>query len=249
MPESMTCAVIIKMMSSTSTTSTKGVTLISESAVVPWNRRRTDAPPLLTVIAIRSPSVSAFRQIEELEREVVHTGAHFLDDVAEVVVGDGRGNSREKAYGSGDQRLGNPGANGAQTGAPSRTELFKGADNAQYGSEQSDERAHRRGCGQPAHVAFQFGQFFAGAELQGALDRDGVVDGAASLHLAGYFLVAEVEQRDQRSGTELFTGHPNRIQAVGLPERSQESGVGASGPAKSAPLGEDDGPGEDRKDQ
>src|SRR5882762_2436928 len=156
MPESMTCAVIIKMMSSTSTTSTKGVTLISESAVVPWNRRRTDAPPLLTVIAIRSPSVSAFRQIEELEREVVHTGAHFLDDVAEVVVGDGRGNSREKAYGSGDQRLGNPGANGAQTGAPSRTELFKGADNAQYGSEQSDERTHRRGCGQPAHVAFQF---------------------------------------------------------------------------------------------
>src|SRR5947199_10600767 len=95
-PESMTCAVIMKMMSSTSTTSTKGVTLISESAVVPWNRLRPDAPPLLTVIAIRSASVRAFRQIEELEREIVHTGAHFLDDVAEVVVGDGRGNSREQ---------------------------------------------------------------------------------------------------------------------------------------------------------
>src|SRR4029077_19392203 len=108
-PESITCAVIMKMMSSTSTTSTKGVTLISESADVPWNRRRPDVPPLLTVIAIRSLSVSAFRQIEEFECEVVHAGAHFLDDVAEVVVGNGRGNGREQAHSGGNQRFGNSG--------------------------------------------------------------------------------------------------------------------------------------------
>ena len=40
MPNSITCAVSMKMMSSTSTTSTKGVTLISDSAVPPRPRRR-----------------------------------------------------------------------------------------------------------------------------------------------------------------------------------------------------------------
>ena len=41
----MTCAVIMKMISKTSTTSTNGVTLISESAVVPYDRRLPDEPP------------------------------------------------------------------------------------------------------------------------------------------------------------------------------------------------------------
>src|SRR5579859_6859036 len=249
MPESITCAVIMKMMRRTSTTSTNGVTLISESAVVPWNRRRPDVPPLLTVIAIGSLPVGALGQVKKFEREVVHAGAHFLDDVAEVVVGDRRGNSREQADGGGNQSFRNPGADGAEARGALQAQLFEGADDAEDRSKQSDKRTDRRRCREPAHVAFQFGQFFAGAELQSALDGDGVVDGAARLDLAGYFLVPEVEQHDQRSGAELFAGHPDGIQPVGLAERPQEPGISSPGPAKRAPLGEDDGPGEYRKDQ
>jgi hypothetical protein len=48
------------------------VTLISESAGDPWNRRRPDdPPPLLTVIAMGSLSVRAFGHVKKLEPKVV----------------------------------------------------------------------------------------------------------------------------------------------------------------------------------
>src|SRR5690348_5218082 len=103
MPNSITCAVILKMISSTSTTSTNGVTLISESAGVPWNRRRPGAPPPLTLIAMPSLPVAAFSQIQEFEREVVHARSNFLEDVAEVVIENGCRNRRCQAHRCRDQ--------------------------------------------------------------------------------------------------------------------------------------------------
>src|ERR1700689_1756936 len=173
MPNSITCAVIIKMMSSTSMTSTKGVTLISESAGDPWNRRRPDdPPPLLTVIAIGSLSVRAFGHVEELEGEVVQPGADLLDRVAKLVVSNGRGDGRQQAEGGRDQRFRYSRTHRAQARAALRPELLEGADDAQHGAKQPDEGADRCRRGQPAHVAFQLGQLFARSQLQGALERD-----------------------------------------------------------------------------
>src|SRR3982074_2079751 len=104
-PNSITCAVSMKMINSTRTTSTSGTTFISERVLCdPRNRLRPLFPP---------PSEKAiflilellFRQVQKLEREVLHTGAEFLNAVSEVVVEDGRGNGRDQSHGGCDQRV------------------------------------------------------------------------------------------------------------------------------------------------
>src|SRR5471032_3032852 len=98
MPNSMTCAVSMKMISSTSTTSTKGVTLISDRVEVVPRLRDPYPPPLppprlpppLTDNAIALlPAETALGHVQELERKVIHAGANFADGVAEMVVCDG----------------------------------------------------------------------------------------------------------------------------------------------------------------
>ena len=115
MPNSITCAVSMKMMSRTSTTSTNGVTLISAMACA--------AAPAATGIRRhwwRRPCATlpetALGQVEELEREIVHAGAQFADQVAEVVIEDGRGDGGEQADRGGDQRLGDAGRDGLEAG-------------------------------------------------------------------------------------------------------------------------------------
>src|SRR5690349_11708854 len=81
------------MISNTSDTSTKGVTLISESGVPP---RRDRLPPLLRVIAILL-SEAPFRQVQELERKIVETRADLPNGVSENVVEDGCRYGRQQA--------------------------------------------------------------------------------------------------------------------------------------------------------
>src|SRR5262249_4886180 len=96
----------MKMISSTSTTSTNGVTLISESDPLPPRRREPNPlpPPLppLTEIAMLL-SEGPFRQVQKLEREIVHASAQFTNPVAEEVVEDRCRNRRREAHGGRDQ--------------------------------------------------------------------------------------------------------------------------------------------------
>src|SRR5579859_7083634 len=78
MPNSITCAVSMKMMSSTSTTSTNGVTLISARLGEPPRRREPYPPPLVDIAMALLP-VRPLRHVEELHGEVVHARAHFAD--------------------------------------------------------------------------------------------------------------------------------------------------------------------------
>src|SRR5579862_10057157 len=144
-PDSTTCAVIMKMMSNTSTTSTNGVTLISDIAAEPWKRRRPPPPfpPPLTLMAT-SVSEASFGQVHELEREVVHLGAHLLNRVAEHVEEDGGGNGGDQAHGGRDQRFRDAWPDRFQAGAAHPTQVFKRADDAEHRAQQSDER---RGAG------------------------------------------------------------------------------------------------------
>jgi hypothetical protein len=103
--------------------------------------------------------------------------------------------------------------------------------------------------GEPAHIAFQFGQLLAGTQLQRAFERDFVVDGAARFHLPGHFVVSEIEKRHQGRGAKLLARHHNRLQAVRLPKGAYESGIRMPRAPERAPLGENDGPREDGKDQ
>ena len=87
----------MKMMSNTSTTSTKGMMLISAHGF----RRPAEAPP-----ASPRPGLPqgdrhflfaevSLGHIEKFQRKVFHAGADLFDRMAEVVVGHGCGNGRE----------------------------------------------------------------------------------------------------------------------------------------------------------
>src|SRR5665213_1079826 len=150
----MACAVIMKMMSNTSATSTNGVTLISAMAETP----RLDRPPLAppTVIAIRLFSETALDQVQELERKIIQLSADFLERVTEMVVRHGRGYGGEQARGGCDQRVRNARSHKCQTGTARATEILKGANDSQNRSEQSDKRRHRSRGRQPTQVLFKF---------------------------------------------------------------------------------------------
>src|ERR1043165_2162005 len=113
-PYSITCAVSMKMISNTSTTSTNGVTLISDS-ICPPPRRRDPKPPPLTDNAM-SLSETTFRHIEEFERKIVHARPDFADRVAEIVIENRRRDGREKPDGGRDERLRDAGSHRLEAG-------------------------------------------------------------------------------------------------------------------------------------
>ncbi len=68
MPYSMTCAVIMKMMSNTSTTSTNGVTLISESAETPRPRRPLFIPPTLIATGVTVLGLFSEAPLDQIQK-------------------------------------------------------------------------------------------------------------------------------------------------------------------------------------
>src|ERR1700733_15296047 len=76
-PNSITCAVSMKIISSASTTSTNGTMLISASAGVPRKRPRPSPLELLRENAML-PLQTSFGQVQELEHEVFHARGEFL---------------------------------------------------------------------------------------------------------------------------------------------------------------------------
>src|SRR5260370_35907293 len=85
-PNSITCAVSMKMISSTRTTSTSGTTLISASELTPRKRPRLPVPAELVVENAMSVIEASFHEIQELKDEIFHAGAEFLDRAPKYVV-------------------------------------------------------------------------------------------------------------------------------------------------------------------
>src|SRR5579864_3126748 len=161
-PNSITCAVSMKMMSKTRTTSTNGTILISASEVVPRNRPRLIPPeevPSEKAMLLHA----SFGEVQELEHEVFHARGKLLDGVPEQIVEYRCWNSGGQTHRGGDQGLGNSRRNRAQAGCSGVSELLEGVDNAPDGAEQSDE-GRDRGCrGKQWHVAFEPGDLLAHA--------------------------------------------------------------------------------------
>src|SRR5271157_5680865 len=168
MPNSITWAVSMKMMSSTSTTSTNGVTLISDRLAPPPRRREPYPPPPLTDKAMALLSQTALGQVQEFQGKVVHARADLPDSVAENVVENSRRDGGCQPRRRGNQRFRDARRHRAQAGRAHLSQFVKRADNAQHRAEQPNERRNRRGRGQPAHVALQLGDLFAHSQLQGA---------------------------------------------------------------------------------
>src|ERR1700735_5423028 len=113
MPDCSTGAVTMKMIRSTSTTSTSGVMLISASEVRVW--------PELAVKATRGLPLhrflfgaDLFQAIQQFAGEVVHAGAELAQRSGELIVGDHCRDRDQQTGGGGDQGLRNSGRYSAQ---------------------------------------------------------------------------------------------------------------------------------------
>src|ERR1035437_5286668 len=255
-PNSITCAVSMKMISSTSTTSTSGTILISESAPLPAPKRRRPRPLLVPLVPLTEKAMlirlaleHALDRVLEFEREVFHARAHLFNDVPEIIIENRSGNSRKQTQGGSEQRIGNARRHGPHAGGAGEAQGLESFDDAEYGPEQAHERRDRSRGSQPAHAAFQLGDLFADAQLKGALHCHWVGNAAALGYLAIDFAIAEIEHRDQRGGGELLAGGGDGIQPVRLAKSAKKILVGRSRAPEHEPFREDDRPGEQRKKQ
>src|SRR5437667_2071338 len=136
--------VIMKMISSTSIMSAIGVTLMSALTLLrPNPRLATDLTSLLQEI------------VDELRRRIVHFDGERFDSVGERVERHHRGHSHEETERRGNQRLRNSSGNGRDTGGLFRFHALERVDDADGGSEESDEWRHGSDRSQTAQASFQ----------------------------------------------------------------------------------------------
>src|SRR5215475_13921929 len=184
-------AVIMKMIRSTSMTSTNGVTLISAFS----------SSPLPAFIAMagrpgqrRSAQEVPLDDVEVVLLEGVHLGAQHPDPAREVVVrhhGRDRGDQADRGR---EQRLGDVRADGGERGGggPRRAarigrDVEEREQDAHHGAEQADERRGRSGGGEERNH---------GLEL-GGLDQLGAAQRALDVRQVALAVVAQVLVRGQ----------------------------------------------------
>src|SRR6185437_8067150 len=148
--------VTIKMISSTSTTSTSGVTLM-DACILEVSPSRIRV--LLRVCGRLGDAVDLRRfeeAIHELSGSPIHLDVKIFNPAREVVErSDGR-NGHEDAQRRGDQRFSDAARNYRHTAGPSGRDVSKSVDDAGYGTEKTDERCCRADCSQEPKTLFQF---------------------------------------------------------------------------------------------
>src|SRR5882724_5268479 len=201
MPDCRIGAVIMKMISRTSTTSTNGTMLISESEVCVC--LESDGIGTLFSWALQLPfSIEGFLDLRgDFESECVKTLRQIANVLQKLIIKDNRWDGGEKACGGGDQRFSNARRYGAQAGGASAPQTCEGVDNAPDRAEQTDERRNRASGGQPGHAFLDPANFFSGGQLHGDGNRRKALEfgsGGARRDLALQFPVAPGINRSER---------------------------------------------------
>src|SRR5664280_2030077 len=138
-------AVTMKMTRSTSMTSTRGVTLMSEKAFASSSSLKATCRPALGEVALG--------QVHELELEVAHLGARRAHLPAEVVVRDERGHRGDEAGGGVDEGFRDARRHDDDRRRALLGDLLERDHDAHDGSEEADERRGRGGGGEERHPA------------------------------------------------------------------------------------------------
>src|SRR5437867_850488 len=124
----------MKMISSTSTTSTSGVTLMADWIL-----------PGLTGRMGRS--LDRFRhlaqEVHELGRSLVHLDLELIELARELVEGDDGRDRDEDAQSRRDQGLGDTARHDGHPSGPVRRDTPEGVDDPDHSAEQTDERRRR----------------------------------------------------------------------------------------------------------
>src|SRR2546428_3688115 len=133
-PFSMWGAMTMKMIRSTSTTSTSGVTLMADW-VLPGLTGRMGRP--------RDRFRYLEQEVHELGRSLVHLDLELVEPARELVEGhDGRDRD-EDAESRRDQGLGDAARHSGHPSGPVRRDAPEGVDDPDHGAEQADERGRR----------------------------------------------------------------------------------------------------------
>src|SRR5215469_2134249 len=145
----------MKMISSTSTTSTSGVMLMAAcNWVVSPSRMR-----CLRLFHARHPELRYFEQtVHELGRRPVHLYVESLNLARESVECDDSRDCDEDTQGGRDEGLSNTARDYAHSAGPRGRDASESVDNSHYGTEQSDERRRRTDCGHEPEPPFQLDQ-------------------------------------------------------------------------------------------
>src|SRR5271165_2349289 len=171
----------MKMISSTSITSTIGVTLMLEFTLDPSSRfasaigstspfHRNSAVYGYAGLRLPADSSATLQEVvNQLARAVVHFHVECFHLAGEVVEHhDGR-NRHEQSDGGGHQRFRNTACDRAQTGGLLRRNLLERIQNADHRSQQPDEGCRRTDRRQTAQAALQLGVGDGFGALQGTL--------------------------------------------------------------------------------
>src|SRR5512141_2540145 len=165
-------AVTMKMMRSTSITSTSGVTLMSAMTL------RSPARPEELIIAMASSLVDlSLEEVDEFGREAVDPGVDRPDAGQEVVVGDDGRDRRPQPRRGGDEGLGDAGGHGGQRGVSRGGDAGEGVHDPPHGAEQADERRGAAGGGEEGKEILHAPHLLVGRLVHRAVD---VLDGEGS---------------------------------------------------------------------
>src|SRR5215470_7723861 len=158
-------AVSMKMRRSTSTTSTRGMMLISASDV-PIRRLSPASSTLNAIFGGTSELGRAAERIQEIEGEDVHLGGPVLHAVDEVVVADDGGDGRAQTGRGGDERLRDAGRHHGQARRALLTDAVEGRHDSPHRAEETDERGGAGGGGEEGEVALQARHLEAGGATE-----------------------------------------------------------------------------------
>src|SRR4029077_2014575 len=152
-------AVTMKMMSSTSMTSTSGVTLMSEIA-----------PP-----SLGAPNAMLFLQkmplgdVEELGAEVIHLCRQHAKLAGETVVHHHGRDGSSQTDGRGNERLRDAGCDGLDARRRRGREPHERRHDAPHGAEEPDERGGAGRRGEEGEATLEAGHLLGARPLHGAL--------------------------------------------------------------------------------
>src|SRR5512136_1291376 len=155
-------AVTMKMMRSTSITSTSGVTLIS---VRVWRPE----PPVPEATGGSSAEEVPLHDVEEVVGEVGHLAVEDPDARDEEVVEDHRRDGGEEAHRGGDERLGDGAGHGREVRVAHLVDVVEGPHDPPDRPEQPDEGGGAGGGPEEGHHGLEVGDLGGGGALEGAL--------------------------------------------------------------------------------
>src|SRR5690606_36292069 len=135
----------MKMMRSTKTTSTNGVTLMLGMAPLAFAPVSSGAP------------MGALQMVDELARGVLHHHVESLEPRRQGIEREDGRDRDDETHGRDDERFRDPGGDRPDPATAGGGDALEGRDDADDGAEQADERRGGAGRGQDPHAATRFG--------------------------------------------------------------------------------------------